>query len=64
MRDPETREFYSTPQALLRAFQALVDEMPDCRLVKTQVGNLAILSPAHEFRGYVDLHEAEVVWIQ
>lgn len=59
MRDPETRVFYSTPQALADAFTVLAASHPHVRLVKNQIGNLSIMDDG-VYVGWVDLHTAEV----
>lgn len=48
-----------SPGQMLEAAQMLVERVPDCRLVKNEVGNLAIVR-GDEFIGWVDLRSGEV----
>lgn len=52
-----------TAQELLAAAQYVAERMPDARLAKNGVGNLAILDTAGEIQhGYVDLRFGEVTF--
>jgi hypothetical protein len=52
-----------TPPQLLSAAQTVIDRAPDAELVKNEVGNLAIVSTAGEYLGFVDLRNGEVTWM-
>lgn len=47
------------PWQFLRAARTVMEDFPNCRLVKNQVGNLAIVVD-DEFVGYVDLRDGTV----
>lgn len=52
-----------TPQDLLRAAQEVADRTPDARLVKNEVGNLAIMDAEMGFVGWIDLRYGEVDYL-
>lgn len=49
-----------TPQMLARAARKLEQLHPNARLLKNEVGNLAILNEAGEYLGFVNLRDGEV----
>lgn len=53
-----------TPQELLAAAQEIMEREPNSRLVKNEVGNLAILDEEEGFIGWVDLRTGEVDWLE
>ena len=47
-----------TPQELLDAVRMVSARVgPDCQLVRGRVGNIAIISAAGEYVGFIDLNE-------
>lgn len=49
-----------TPQQFLAAAQAVIERAPQARLVKNQVGNLAIVTAEGDYVGHVDLRTGDV----